>query len=61
MNKLKKLILPLVITGLITLSSCTLFNDDDIVIHNSFNPKISQPSSNPEAKNSPWFFSKRSK
>ena len=49
MNKFKKLILPMVITGLITLSSCTLFNDDDIAIHNSFNPKISQPSSNPDA------------
>ena len=49
MNKFKKFILPLVITGLISLSSCTLFDDKDIEIHNSYNPKISEPSSNPDA------------
>ena len=49
MNKFKKLILPLVITGLVSLSSCTLFSDKDIEIHNSYNPKISEPSINPDA------------
>ena len=49
MNKLKKFVLPLVIASIVSLSSCTIFNDDDIEIHNSFNPKISEPSSNPNA------------
>ena len=49
MNRLKKLVLPLVIASVFSLSSCTIFNDDDIEIHNSFNPKISEPSSNPDA------------
>lgn len=49
MKKFKKLLLPLAIASLIGLSACSLFNDDDIAIHNSFNPKISAPSSNPNA------------
>lgn len=49
MNKIKKFILPLLLIGIVGLSSCTLFSDDDIEIHNSFNPKISEPSSNPSA------------
>ena len=49
MNKIKKFILPLLLISIVGLSSCTLFSDDDIEIHNSFNPKISEPSSNPSA------------
>ena len=49
MKLIKKLLLPLVIVSAIGLSSCSLFDDSDIEIHNSFSPKISTPSSNPDA------------
>ena len=49
MKVFKKLLLPLLIVSAIGLSSCSLFDDTDIEIHNSFDPKLSTPSSNPDA------------
>ncbi len=42
MKKTRKLFPILLLTGLLTLSGCSLFNDDDIAISNSYNPKTSQ-------------------
>ena len=38
MKKTKALLIPLLIFGLVGLSGCSLFNDDDIAIHNEYNP-----------------------
>ena len=38
MKKTKILLLPLLIFGLVGLSACSLFNDDDIAVHNEYNP-----------------------
>ena len=38
MKKTKTLLLPLLIFGLVGLSACSLFNDDDIAIKNEYNP-----------------------
>ena len=42
MKKTRKLFPILLLTGLLTLSGCSLFNDDDIAISNSYEPKTSQ-------------------
>ena len=38
MKRSKIILTMLPLAGMLALSSCSLFNDDDIVIHNSFNP-----------------------
>ena len=38
MKKTKALLLPLLIFGLVGLSACSLLNDDDIAVHNEYNP-----------------------
>ena len=48
MKKITKLI-PLVLGSLLTLSSCSLFNDDDMIATNSYNPPVSTPSEDPNA------------
>ena len=44
----KKFILPMIVISSL-LSSCTLFNDDDIRVTNSYNPFIEEISTDPSA------------
>ena len=45
MKRSKILLSLLPLAGMLVLSSCSLFNDDDIIVTNSFNPITSQPAS----------------
>ena len=46
----KKILLPiLLLSGVLTLSSCALFNDDDMAIHNTYNPATPTPEVDPDA------------
>ena len=50
MRKIKLLTLSLLISGLLGLSSCqSLFNDDDMAIHNSYNSLTFEPEEDPDA------------
>lgn len=48
MPKIKLLPLSILVSSLM-LTSCALFNDDDLTIHNSFNPVSSEPEEDPDA------------
>ena len=47
--KKKFLLLTLLISGVLSLTSCSLFNDDDIKIHNSYNPPADTSEISPDA------------
>ena len=49
MKKRKALLSIILVSALIGLSGCSLFNDDDIAIKNSYNPSISEPEEDPNA------------
>ena len=49
MMKNKLLSTILFITATFSLSACSLFNDDDIAIKNSYNPVVSEPEEDPDA------------
>ena len=47
--KKKLFLLPLLMCGMMGLSSCTLFNDDDIKVVNNYNPPSTTPEIDPDA------------
>ena len=49
MKKRKTLLSAILLTSLVCLSGCSLFNDDDIAIKNSYNPQTSEPEEDPNA------------
>ena len=48
MKKTKLLLLPMLLFGLIGLSACSLFNDDDIAIKNEYNPPEDDTGAEPQ-------------
>ena len=49
MKKVKLLSLMLFVTSALTLSACSLFDDSDIAIKNSYNPNVTEPEEDPNA------------
>lgn len=50
MKKVKLLSAVLFVTSALTLSACSLFDDSDIAIKNSYNPVVSEPEEDPDGK-----------
>ena len=50
MKKVKLLSAILFVTSALTLSACSLFDDSDIAIKNSYNPVVSEPEEDPDGK-----------